>query len=93
MSQDTPAGSAASRLKWWLFAAVSVFGCGGLAVVWAFLAYFQMLNAWGLRGMPKPLWFEALFWVVWGGPVVAAVALPLWLVGGIYLLSRPSRNA
>jgi len=80
-------------LKWWVFGLTSVFGCGGLGVLWLVLAYFQMLNAWGFRGMPKPLWFEALSWIVWGGPVLAAVVLPLMFVGGIYLLSRPNRNA
>ena len=79
--------------RWWVFAIVSVLGVGAGGVVWAVLAYVQMLNAWGFRGMPKPVWFEVLSWVVWGGPVVAAVLVPLALVLGIYLLSRPRRNA
>ncbi len=80
-------------LRWSAFGASSlaVMGCCGFG--WAGLAYLQMAHAWGFRGMPKPWWFEALTWVVWGTPVLAAVFFPLMLVAGIYMLSRAGRKA
>lgn len=83
----------AGTFRWIAFAVVSISAMGCCGLGWAVLAYVQMLHAWGFRGMPKPWWLEALSWVVWGTPVLAAVFFPLMLVAGIYMLSRTGRKA
>lgn len=76
------------RRRWIAFLTACGITFGGGGVVWAALLMFQIGHAWGFRGMPKPGWFDWLTLAVYGGPLVAAVLLPLVLVVGIYLLSR-----
>ena len=69
----------AAPSRGWVSTAFIVLAILGIIGLWVLAFFVQVLFAWGFRGEPKPLWFIAFTWSVYGAPllvpVIAAVSL------------------